>query len=151
MRTSCGWLPTVLVLPTLASSRSRPSTSSIFTTCACDGYDARVQRMPATVDNLQVQYVVSDDVWEGHSLVMFVGRKRMCNLCSREKWRTSQNTNVETSFVYPCKSGAYIRSNHSVRRLVGQVRNLGHVLQRPNNLLNQQCMIQISGVLYRDL
>ena len=41
-----------------------------------------VQGMPAAVDNLHEQYVVCDDIWEGHPLVRFVGHKHMSNLCS---------------------------------------------------------------------
>ena len=69
---------------------------------------------------LQVQYVVCDDIREGHPLVRFVGRKRMCNLCSREKRRTSQGSYVETSFgcakckVFLCKSGVCFRRYHNV-------------------------------------
>ena len=91
----------------MAANRPLPSNTRLFSLKTfklklihdlCDGYDARVQRMSAAVDNLQVQYVVCDDIREGHPLVRFVGHKRMCNLCSREKRRTSQGSYVETSF-----------------------------------------------------
>ena len=113
----------------MAANRPLPANTRLFSLKTfklklihdlCDGSDARVQRMPAAVDNLQVQYVVCDDIRDGHPLVRFVGRKRMCNLCSREKRRTSHGSYVETSFgcsrckVYLCKSGVCFRRYHNV-------------------------------------
>ena len=124
-----GILNVGIIILWMAANRPLPANTRLFSLKTfklklihdfCDGSDARVQRMPAAVDNLQVQYVVCDDIRAGHPLVRFVGRKRMCNLCSREKRRTSHGSYVETSFgcsrckVYLCKSGVCFRRYHNV-------------------------------------
>ena len=45
------------------------------------------ERVQPAVDNLLVDYVVADNVADGHPFGKFVGRKRASHVCSREhRW-----------------------------------------------------------------
>ena len=63
-------------------------------------------------------YVVRADVLEGHHLVHFSGRKRVCRICSAQKKKTVSGRQVETSFgcqicnVYLCKTGTCFMQYH---------------------------------------
>ena len=84
----------------------------------CDGHISRGQRAQPAVDNLLVDYVVADNVVDGHPFVKFVGRKRACHVCSREHRRTSGGRYVESSFgcsacrVYLCRYGVCYQQFH---------------------------------------
>ena len=56
----------------------------------CDGHELRSRRQPAAVDNLTIAQVITDNVIEGHSLVKWVGRGRVCQVCARAHKKTAQ-------------------------------------------------------------
>ena len=83
-----------------------------------DYASSRVERRMPAIDNLVVDYVVTDTILQGHPLVRFQGRGRCCKHCARQKKRTAKGRFVESRFgcdrcrVYLCASGACFLSYH---------------------------------------
>ena len=112
----------------MAANRPLPANTRIFSLKSfklklihdlCDGRGVRKQRPSAAVDNLAVASVIADNIVEGHPLVKWVGRGRVCHVCSRAQRKTARGRYVETSFgcstckVYLCRSGVCFRAYHA--------------------------------------
>ena len=78
----------------------------------------RVQ-LPPVINEPDADLTVSEEVVEGHPQVRFVGRKRTCQMCSRQHKKTAAGRYVETKFgcfackVYLCKSGPCFLEYHA--------------------------------------
>ena len=85
---------------------------------ADDFISARQQQEGPSTQTV-ADYVVREDVANGHHLVHFSGRKRVCRICSAQKKKTLSGRQVETSFgciicnVHLCKTGTCFNQYHS--------------------------------------